>query len=194
MKRAVDLLGAGVGLTLASPVIGLAALAIKLDDGGPVFYRQRRVGRHGEDFDLVKLRTMIPGAETEGAGWAVDYADPRITRVGRVLRRLSVDELPQLWNVLHGEMSLVGPRPTLAYQVEQYTPRQRRRLDVKPGLTGWAQVNGRAELSWAKRIELDVWYVEHRSPLLDFRILARTPFALFRGTYKGETGGWHTTS
>ena len=190
MKRAVDLLGAGVGLTLASPVIGLAALAIKLDDGGPVFYRQRRVGRHGEDFDLVKLRTMIPGAETEGAGWAVDYADPRITRVGRVLRRLSVDELPQLWNVLQGEMSLVGPRPTLAYQVEQYTPRQRKRLDVKPGLTGWAQVNGRAKLLWTDRIELDLWYVEHRSAWLDLKIIARTPRVLFSGTYRGDTGGW----
>ena len=190
MKRAVDLLGAGVGLTLASPVIGLAALAIKLDDGGPVFYRQRRVGRHGEDFDLVKLRTMIPGAETEGAGWAVNYADPRITRVGRVLRRLSVDELPQLWNVLQGEMSLVGPRPTLAYQVEQYTPRQRKRLDVKPGLTGWAQVNGRAKLLWTDRIELDLWYVEHRSAWLDLKIIARTPRVLFSGTYRGDTGGW----
>jgi len=190
VKRAVDLLGAGVGLALASPVIGLAALAIKLDDGGPVFYRQRRVGRHGEDFDLVKLRTMIPGAETEGAGWAVDYADPRITRVGRVLRRLSVDELPQLWNVLQGEMSLVGPRPTLAYQVEQYTPRQRKRLDVKPGLTGWAQVNGRAKLLWTDRIELDLWYVEHRSAWLDLKIIARTPRVLFSGTYRGDTGGW----
>jgi len=190
VKRAVDLLGAGVGLTLASPVIGLAALAIKLDDGGPVFYRQRRVGRHGEDFDLVKLRTMIPGAETEGAGWAVNYADPRITRVGRVLRRLSVDELPQLWNVLQGEMSLVGPRPTLAYQVEQYTPRQRKRLDVKPGLTGWAQVNGRAKLLWTDRIELDLWYVEHRSAWLDLKIIARTPRVLFSGTYRGDTGGW----
>jgi lipopolysaccharide/colanic/teichoic acid biosynthesis glycosyltransferase len=132
VKRAVDLFGAGVGLALAAPLIGIAAVAIKLDDGGPVFYRQRRVGLHGVEFDLVKLRTMIPGAEAQGAGWAVDYADPRITRAGRVLRRLSLDELPQLWNVIHGEMSLVGPRPTLAYQVEQYTPRQRSAwLDLK---------------------------------------------------------------
>ena len=190
VKRAVDVVGAGVGLALASPLIGLAALAIKLDDGGPVFYRQRRVGLNGEEFDLVKLRTMIPGAEAQGAGWAVDYADPRITRVGRVLRRLSVDELPQLWNVLHGEMSLVGPRPTLAYQVEQYTARQRRRLDVKPGLTGWAQVNGRAKLLWTDRIELDLWYVENRSAWLDLKIIARTPRVLFSGTYRGDTGGW----
>jgi lipopolysaccharide/colanic/teichoic acid biosynthesis glycosyltransferase len=190
VKRAVDVLGAGVGLALTSPLIGIAALAIKLDDGGPVFYRQRRVGLHGEEFDLLKLRTMIPGAEAEGAGWAVDYADPRITRVGRVLRRLSVDELPQLWNVLNGQMSIVGPRPTLAYQVEQYTPRQRKRLDVKPGLTGWAQVNGRAKLLWTDRIELDLWYVEHRSAWLDLKIIARTPRVLFSGTYRGDTGGW----
>ena len=194
MKRAVDLVGAGAGLALAAPLIGLAALAIKLDDGGPVFYRQRRVGLDGEEFDLVKLRTMIPGAEAQGAGWAVDYADPRITRAGRVLRRLSIDELPQLWNVLNGEMSLVGPRPTLAYQVEQYTPRQRRRLAVKPGLTGWAQVNGRAKLLWTDRIELDLWYVENRSAWLDFKIIVRTPRVLFSGTYRGDTGGWRQQS
>ncbi len=117
---------------------------------------------------------------------------PRITRVGRVLRRLSLDELPQLWNVVRGEMSLIGPRPTLRYQVEKYTPRQRRRLDVKPGITGWAQIHGRARLPWEERIELDVWYVEHRSPALDLEILLRTPFALFAGTYKGETGGWRS--
>jgi lipopolysaccharide/colanic/teichoic acid biosynthesis glycosyltransferase len=133
---------------------------------------------------------MVVGAEREGAGWAVDQGDPRITRVGRLLRRLSLDEVPQLWNVVHGEMSLVGPRPTLAYQVEQYSPRQRRRLEVKPGITGWAQVNGRARLRWADRIELDVWYVENRSVWLDLRILARTPVALFTGTYRGKTGGW----
>jgi lipopolysaccharide/colanic/teichoic acid biosynthesis glycosyltransferase len=190
VKRAVDVVGAGIGLALASPLIGLAALAIKLGDGGPVFYCQRRVGLNGDQFDLVKLRTMIPGAEAQGAGWAVDYADPRITRAGRVLRRLSLDELPQLWNVLHGEMSLVGPRPTLAYQVQQYTERQRRRLDVKPGLTGWAQVNGRARLLWTDRIELDLWYVENRSAWLDLKIIARTPRVLFSGTYRGDTGGW----
>jgi lipopolysaccharide/colanic/teichoic acid biosynthesis glycosyltransferase len=194
VKRAVDLVGAGAGLALAAPLIGLAALAIKLDDGGPVFYRQRRVGLDGAEFDLVKLRTMIPGAEAQGAGWAVDYADPRITRAGRVLRRLSIDELPQLWNVLNGEMSLVGPRPTLAYQVEQYTPRQRRRLAVKPGLTGWAQVNGRAKLLWTDRIELDLWYVENRSAWLDLKIIARTPRVLFSGTYRGDTGGWRQHS
>jgi len=190
MKRAVDLAGAALALLLASPLLFLAALAISLDDRGPVLYRQRRVGRHGEEFDLLKLRTMVVGAEAQGAGLAVNEGDARITRAGRVLRRLSLDELPQLWNVVRGEMSLVGPRPTLAYQVERYTPRQRRRLEVKPGITGWAQVRGRARLPWDERIELDVWYVEHRSLWLDLRILARTPVALFTGTYKGETGGW----
>ena len=127
---------------------------------------------------------------SQGAGFAVDKGDARITRAGRVLRRLSLDELPQLWNVLRGEMSVIGPRPTLRYQVERYDDRQRRRLDVKPGITGWAQVHGRAALAWAERIELDVWYVEHRSPWLDLKILMKTPLALFSGTYKGATGGW----
>jgi len=190
VNRAADLVLAGGALVLASPLLALAALAIKLEDGGPILYRQTRVGKDGIDFELLKLRTMVVGAETMGAGLAVNRGDPRITRTGRVLRKLSLDELPQLWNVVRGEMSVIGPRPTLRYQVEQYDERQRRRLEVKPGLTGWAQVNGRAALPWAERIELDVWYVEHRSPLLDLEILARTPLALFRGTYKGETGGW----
>ena len=190
MNRPVDVVGATVGLALASPVLAAAAVAIKLEDGGPVLYRQRRVGLNGEEFDLLKLRTMVVGAEHQGAGLAVNRGDARITRVGRLHRRLSLDELPQLWNVVRGEMSLIGPRPTLRYQVEKYSDRQRRRLDVKPGITGWAQVNGRASLPWDDRIELDVWYVEHRSPLVDLKIAARTPFALFGGTYKGETGGW----
>ena len=190
LNRALDTLGAGALLVAASPLLGLAALAVKLEDGGPVFYRQTRVGKDGRDFELLKLRTMVVGAEKLGAGYAVDKGDSRITRVGCLFRRLSIDELPQLWNVLRGEMSLIGPRPTLRYQVERYDSRQRRRLDVRPGLTGWAQIHGRAELPWEDRIELDVWYVDHRSPLLDLKILARTPFALFRGTYKGATGGW----
>ncbi len=181
---------AGAGLVLTSPILVAAALAIKLEDGGPVLYRQGRVGKDGEDFDLLKLRTMVVGAEQLGAGYAVDRGDPRITRAGRFLRRTSIDELPQLWNVLRGDMSVIGPRPTLRYQVEQYDSRQLRRLEVKPGLTGWAQVNGRAALPWPERIELDVWYVEHRSRRVDLDILLRTPLALFRGTYKGATGGW----
>jgi lipopolysaccharide/colanic/teichoic acid biosynthesis glycosyltransferase len=189
-RRLRDLVGAALALVVASPALAAAAVAIKLEDRGPVLYRQRRVGQGGSEFELLKLRTMVVGAETQGAGWAVDRGDPRITRVGRLLRRLSLDELPQLWNVVRGEMSLIGPRPTLAYQVERYTPRQRRRLEVKPGITGWAQVHGRAALPWDERIELDVWYVEHRSAWVDLKILARTPRALFSGTYKGQTGGW----
>jgi lipopolysaccharide/colanic/teichoic acid biosynthesis glycosyltransferase len=194
VNRAADVAIAGGTLVLASPVLALAALAVKLEDGGPVLYRQTRVGRNGSDFELLKLRTMVVGAETMGAGLSVNRGDPRITRAGRLLRKLSLDELPQLWNVVRGEMSVIGPRPTLRYQVEQYDERQRHRLDVKPGITGWAQVNGRASLPWADRIELDVWYVEHRSPRVDLRILARTPLALFSGTYKGETGGWQSPS
>ena len=192
LNRAADVAVAGVGLVLASPLIGIAALATKLEDHGPVLYRQTRVGRDGMDFDVLKLRTMVVGAEKMGAGVAVDQGDRRITRVGRILRRTSIDELPQLWNVLRGDMSVIGPRPTLRYQVEQYDEYQRRRLDIRPGLTGWAQVHGRAELPWAERIELDVWYVQNRSPRLDLEILVRTPLALFRGTYRGATGGWRT--
>ncbi len=190
LNRALDVALAGAGLVVAAPFVALSALAVKLEDRGPVLYRQTRVGKDGVDFELLKLRTMIVGAETVGAGFAVDKGDARITRAGRVLRRLSLDELPQLWNVVRGDMSLIGPRPTLRYQVERYDERQRRRLEVKPGITGWAQIHGRATLSWPERIELDVWYVEHRSALVDLKILLRTPFSLFGGTYKGATGGW----
>jgi lipopolysaccharide/colanic/teichoic acid biosynthesis glycosyltransferase len=190
VRRAFDVGASSVLLLFASPFLLGSAVAIVLEDRGPVFYRQRRVGKDGVEFELLKLRTMVVGAEKMGAGLAVNEGDPRITRAGRVLRRLSLDELPQLWNVLRGDMSLIGPRPTLAYQVERYTPRQRRRLEVKPGITGWAQVHGRAKLPWDERIELDVWYVEHRSFRLDLKILAKTPAALMSGTYKGATGGW----
>jgi lipopolysaccharide/colanic/teichoic acid biosynthesis glycosyltransferase len=188
MNRVVEIVVAAIALVLVSPVLALAAIAVRLG-GGPVLYRQTRVGRHGLDFELLKLRTMIVGAERVGAGYAVAAGDSRITRVGRVLRRLSIDELPQLWNVVRGEMSLVGPRPTLRYQVDQYDERQRHRLDVRPGITGWAQVHGRASLPWPERIELDLWYVGHRSLLVDVAILLRTPLVLFSGTYKGATGG-----
>jgi lipopolysaccharide/colanic/teichoic acid biosynthesis glycosyltransferase len=190
LNRTLDVLLAGAGLVITSPLLAAAAVAVKLEDRGPVLYRQTRVGKDGRDFELLKLRTMVEGAETKGAGFAVNQGDPRITRVGRLLRRTSLDELPQLWNVVRGDMSLIGPRPTLRYQVERYSERQRRRLEVLPGITGWAQIHGRASLSWDERIELDVWYVEHRSPLTDLLILLRTPLALFGGTYKGETGGW----
>ena len=190
MNRALDVAVAGTGLVLTSPLLVASALAIKLDDRGPILYRQARVGRDGRDFELLKLRTMIVGAERQGAGYAVAVGDSRITRIGRFLRRTSLDELPQLWNVVRGEMSLIGPRPTLRYQVEQYDERQRRRLEVRPGITGWAQIHGRATLPWEERIELDLWYVDHRSWKTDLLILLRTPLALFGGTYKGETGGW----
>jgi lipopolysaccharide/colanic/teichoic acid biosynthesis glycosyltransferase len=190
VNRAADVALASFGLVLASPFIAAAGVAVKLQDGGPILYRQRRVGKDGVEFELLKVRTMVEGAEKLGAGYAVDKGDSRITRTGRILRRLSIDELPQLWNVVRGDMSVIGPRPTLSYQVERYTPRQRRRLEVKPGITGWAQVHGRAAVPWEDRIELDVWYVDHRSPKVDLEILARTPLALFAGTYKGRTGGW----
>ena len=190
MNRAADIAVASLGLALSSPLLALAALAIKLEDGGPVLYRQERVGKDGVPFELLKLRSMVVGAEKKGAGLAVDKGDARITRTGRVIRRTSIDELPQLWNIALGEMSLIGPRPTLQYQVEKYTPEQRRRLEVRPGLTGWAQIHGRASLPWEERIALDVWYVEHRRFRVDLHILLRTPLALFRGTYRGPGGGW----
>jgi lipopolysaccharide/colanic/teichoic acid biosynthesis glycosyltransferase len=191
-KRALDLLLATFGLAAGAPVLFGAMAAIRLESPGHPIYRQRRVGRDGEAFDLYKLRTMVHGAEHIGAGMAVNEGDPRITRVGSFLRRTSLDELPNLFNVLRGEMSIVGPRPTIPVQVQQYSERQRRRLQVKPGITGWAQVNGRASLPWSERIELDLWYVEHQSLWLDLRILARTLALVFRGQglYKGETGGW----
>jgi lipopolysaccharide/colanic/teichoic acid biosynthesis glycosyltransferase len=190
MKRALDVAIAGTGLVVASPLIAVGALAVKLEDRGPVLYRQMRVGKDGADFELLKLRTMIVGAEKQGAGYAVDRGDSRITRAGGVLRRLSIDELPQLWNVVRGDMSIIGPRPTLRYQVEQYDERQRCRLDVKPGITGWAQIHGRAQLPWPERIELDLWYVRHHDWKTDLLILLRTPLSLFGGTYKGPSGGW----
>ena len=180
-RRVLDLVLAGALLLVTSPLLALAAIAIRLESRGPVFYRQLRVGRGGEPFELWKLRTMVPGAEAMGAGIYVVEGDPRITRVGRMLRRFSLDELPNLVNVLRGEMAIVGPRPTVQEQVDRYTDRQRRRLEVKPGITGWAQINGRTSLPWPERIELDVWYVEHRSLRLDLRILARTARMLATG-------------
>jgi len=192
MSRAFDVALAALGLVLLSPVLALCALAIKLDSRGPALYRQRRVGCDGRQFELVKLRTMVVGAERIGAGLAVDEGDARITRVGALLRRFSLDELPNLVNVLRGDLAIVGPRPTVQAQVDQYSDHQRRRLEVRPGITGWAQVNGRASLPWSERIELDVWYVDNRSVALDLKILARTValLATGRGLYRGETGGW----
>jgi len=192
IRRAVDVAVSAVVLALASPVIALAMLAIRLESPGRVIYSQRRAGLHGELFDVLKLRTMVDGAEHIGAGLAINADDDRITRVGAFLRRTSLDELPNLLNVLRGEMSLIGPRPTLPAQVEQYTPRQRGRLQIRPGITGWAQVNGRASLPWEERIELDLYYIEHRSPALDLKILWRTVAMVLGGSglYKGQAGGW----
>jgi lipopolysaccharide/colanic/teichoic acid biosynthesis glycosyltransferase len=191
-KRALDLVVAGSALAISAPVLAVAALAIRAESPGHPIYRQRRVGLDGHAFEVYKLRTMVSGAEALGPGLAVDEGDERITRIGGFLRRLSLDELPNLVNVLRGEMSLVGPRPTVQVQVDRYTERQRRRLDVRPGITGWAQVNGRASLPWHERIELDLWYVEHASLRLDLRILALTARMALggHGLYRGETGGW----
>ncbi len=192
MRRLVDIIISALALLLSAPVLLGAMAAIRLESPGRVIYRQRRVGKDGRPFDVLKLRTMVDGAEHMGAGLAVNAGDSRITRVGGLLRRASLDELPNLVNVLRGDMSLIGPRPTLPAQVEQYTARQRRRLAVKPGLTGWAQVNGRAALPWPERIELDLYYIEHRSLALDLKILSRTPAMVLGsgGLYKGASGGW----
>jgi lipopolysaccharide/colanic/teichoic acid biosynthesis glycosyltransferase len=192
LRRLVDIAVSASALALLSPLLALAALAIRLESPGGVIYRQRRIGRDGVPFDVLKLRTMVQGAEHIGAGLAIDAGDARVTKVGALLRRTSLDELPNLVNVLRGEMSLIGPRPTLPVQVAQYTPRQRERLKIKPGITGWAQVNGRASLPWAERIELDLWYLEHASLRLDIRILlVSARMALTgHGLYRGPSGGW----
>jgi lipopolysaccharide/colanic/teichoic acid biosynthesis glycosyltransferase len=192
LRRAIDILVSATALAFASPILLAAALAIRLESPGPIIYRQRRSGLNGHEFDVLKLRTMVDGAEHKGAGLAINENDSRITRVGAFLRRTSLDELPNLVNVLRGEMSLIGPRPTLPVQVAQYTERQRGRLAIKPGITGWAQVNGRASLPWSERIELDLYYIEHRSPALDAQILRRTVSMVLGGSdlYKGAAGGW----
>jgi lipopolysaccharide/colanic/teichoic acid biosynthesis glycosyltransferase len=192
IRRAIDVVLGGFALILAAPVIVLAMLAVRLESRGRPIYRQRRVGRDGRPFDLLKLRTMVDGAEHIGAGLAINENDPRVTRVGAILRRTSLDELPNLLNVVRGDMSFIGPRPTIPVQVEQYSERQRGRLAIRPGITGWAQVNGRASLPWSERIELDLYYIEHRSLAFDLRILWRTVAMVFGGSglYKGQTGGW----
>jgi lipopolysaccharide/colanic/teichoic acid biosynthesis glycosyltransferase len=192
LRRLIDIVVSAMGLLVTGPLLLAAMIAVRLESRGSAIYRQRRVGMDGHSFEVLKLRTMLDGAEHVGAGLAIDAGDARVTRVGALLRRTSIDELPNLLNVLRGEMSLIGPRPTLPVQVEQYTPRQRGRLAIRPGITGWAQVNGRASLPWAERIELDLYYIEHRSPALDLRILARTVAMVLggEGLYKGASGGW----
>jgi lipopolysaccharide/colanic/teichoic acid biosynthesis glycosyltransferase len=192
IRRAIDIVFGGVALVLAAPVIALAMVAIRLESRGHPIYRQRRVGRGGREFDLLKLRTMVAGAEHIGAGLAINEDDTRVTRVGALLRRTSLDELPNLLGVVRGDMSLIGPRPTIPVQVAQYSERQRGRLAIRPGITGWAQVHGRTSLPWSERIELDLFYIEHRSLALDLRILWRTVAIVLGGSglYKGQTGGW----
>jgi lipopolysaccharide/colanic/teichoic acid biosynthesis glycosyltransferase len=192
VRRLLDVVVASAALALAAPLLVVAMVAIRLETPGHVIYRQRRIGKDGHNFDVIKLRTMVSDAESIGSGLAINENDPRITRVGELLRRFSIDELPNLVNVIRGEMTLIGPRPTIPVQVEQYTERQRGRLTVKPGLTGWAQVNGRTALPWSERIELDLWYIEHRSLRLDLRILWQSVAMVLtgHGLYKGATGGW----
>ena len=177
-KRTIDVVIAAVVLPLVSPLLLLAAILIKITSHGPVFYRQRRIGLSGGEFVMIKFRTMIVGADATSL---VGSQDPRVTRVGRWLRSSSVDELPQLINVLRGEMSIVGPRPALPEMVPHYAEEEQRRLEVRPGLTGWAQVRGRNALPYHERLRLDTWYVQNRSFWLDLKILMRTIPALIRG-------------
>jgi len=181
VPRALDILIAATALVVLSPVLLVAVVAIRLGSRGPAIYRQRRVGLAGREFELLKLRTMEQGSDPVGVGTVVARDDPRVTAAGRLLRRTSLDEIPNLVNVLRGEMAIVGPRPTIPAQVVDYTPRQHRRHEVKPGLTGWAQVQGRAGIPWEERIELDVDYVDRRGLALDLRILAQTAWLLVTG-------------
>jgi lipopolysaccharide/colanic/teichoic acid biosynthesis glycosyltransferase len=192
VKRVLDIAFAVLIGILLLPVMIAIAMAIKVEDGARVFFQQERVGRGGRPFEIAKFRTLADAPAHDPADYLISSSDPRITRVGAFLRRWSLDELPQLWNVLRGEMSIVGPRPTLRYQVDQYDEIQRRRLEVLPGVTGWAQIKGRNELTWPERIELDVWYVDHRSFRLDLAILAATVKQLFRPSsiYNDAQGDW----
>jgi sugar transferase EpsL len=188
IKRALDLAGAATGLILSAPILAGAALAIRTTMGSPVLFRQMRPGLHGEPFELIKLRTMRALREGEGD----DDDDVRLTRLGKLLRATSIDELPSLWNVLRGEMSLVGPRPLLLEYLELYTPEQARRHHVKPGLTGWAQIHGRNARDWDEKFALDTWYVDHFSLALDLRILLRTPLPVLLGA--GTSHPTHATA
>jgi undecaprenyl phosphate N,N'-diacetylbacillosamine 1-phosphate transferase len=173
-KRVFDIVLTVLALTILSPVLCLIAALVKLTSRGPVLYVQERIGKDSVPFRFIKFRTMVLGAEKQGAGILCLKNDPRVTRLGRVLRRYSLDELPQIFNVLRGDMSLIGPRPGLAYQVKEYTPLQRRRLTVLPGISGWAQVNGRNAITWDERIRRDLEYIDLISFAMDMRILLRT--------------------
>jgi len=180
LKRVFDIFFTFILLVVLAIPLLIIAIAIKIDSRGPIFFRQERVGKGGKIFKILKFRTMYTGTEKEGLGYHTNSNDPRITRVGRFLRYLSLDELPQLFNVLKGEMSVVGPRPTLKYQVDEYTEFQRRRLELRPGITGLAQISGRNALSWPERIKIDVKYIDNRYFLLDLKIIIKTLIQLIK--------------
>lgn len=188
IKRFFDIVISTIALFLLSPVIGLITLAIKIDDGGPVFYVQDRVGKSGKSFSFYKFRSMIINAEKVGLGLETAENDPRITKVGKVLRHWRLDEIPQCLNVLKGDMSLVGPRAVIPSQVSLYTPHQRRRLKMKPGMAGWAFVNGNNAIPWVERIDLDIWYIDHWSLWLDLKIFFKAVGVILRkeGLYDDE--------
>lgn len=181
-KRVIDIFISLVGLIILSIPMLIIAFAIKCDSKGPVIFKQERVGRNGKVFKIYKFRSMCVGAEQTGSGVYSGKGDARVTKVGKILRATSLDELPQFFNLLKGDMSLVGPRPPLTYHpwpLEQYTEEQKRMFDVRPGITGWAQINGRKDVEWNKRIKLNVWYVDHVSLWLDIKILFKTVFKVF---------------
>jgi len=188
VKRILDLIIGIIGFIFTSPLWIYVIIRIKTEDHGPIFFVQERVGKDGKLFRIYKFRSMVVGTEKKGAGVFVSGDDDRITRIGRFIRKTSIDELPQLINVLRGEMSIVGPRPTLEYQVKRYNERQKKRLSVKPGITGWAQVNGRNAMTWPEKIELDVWYIDHWSIGLDLKIITKSIRSVFKreGIYSEE--------
>lgn len=191
VKRVLDLILALLALILLSPLMLAAALAVKLSSKGPVIFKQKRLGRDGREFDFYKFRSMVVNAEQTGSGVYSGKDDPRVTKVGRILRASSIDELPQLINILKGDMALIGPRPPLTYHpwpIHQYSEFQRHMFDVRPGITGWAQTHGRKDVEWHHRIELNVWYVEHVSLGLDLRIFFLTFFKVFTNADNANTG------
>lgn len=191
VKRFLDVTASFLGLVLLSPLLLAVSILIKIDSRGPVIFRQKRIGRNGKVFEIYKFRSMCVGAEKTGSGVYSGKGDARVTRIGKILRAMSIDELPQLLNILKGEMSFVGPRPPLTYhpwKYEEYTDFQKRMFEVRPGITGWAQVNGRKDVEWHKRIELNVWYVDHMSLLLDIKIMFMTAFKVLTNADNENSG------
>ena len=191
VKRFLDVTASFLGLVLLSPLLLAVSILIKIDSRGPVIFRQKRIGRNGKVFEIYKFRSMCVGAEKTGSGVYSGKGDARVTRIGIILRSTSIDELPQLLNILKGEMSFVGPRPPLTYhpwKYEEYTDFQKRMFEVRPGITGWAQVNGRKDVEWHKRIELNIWYVDHMSLLLDIKIMFMTAFKVLTNADNENSG------